>query len=136
MYTPIRSRRCRVPMVVEFTTTYAIGAYLHWCARYTTLCDKVCQWQVGGFLRVLRFPPPINWPPRYNWTEILLKVALITINQSTNHIPIVLERFMTGGTERRCVRLYSSIFCFSFHFILIDCCLTSLWQLFIWRAIF
>jgi len=29
-------------------------------ARCTTLYDKVCQWlrQVGGFLRVLRFPPP------------------------------------------------------------------------------
>jgi len=27
-------------------------------ARCTTLCDKVCQ--VGGFLRVLRFPPPIK----------------------------------------------------------------------------
>ena len=28
----------------------------------TTLCDKDCQyqWQVGGFLRVLRFPPPIT----------------------------------------------------------------------------
>ena len=23
--------------------------------------------QVGGFLRVLRFPPPIKWPPWYNW---------------------------------------------------------------------
>ena len=34
-------------------------------ARCTTLCDKVCQWQVSGFLLVLRFPPPIkltaNW---------------------------------------------------------------------------
>jgi hypothetical protein len=31
-------------------------------ARCTTLCDRVCQWlqQVGGFLRVLRFPPPIK----------------------------------------------------------------------------
>ena len=26
----------------------------------TTLSDKVCQWQVGGFLRVLWFPPPIK----------------------------------------------------------------------------
>ena len=26
----------------------------------TTLCDKVCQWQVDGFLRVVRFPPPIK----------------------------------------------------------------------------
>ena len=26
-------------------------------------------WQVGGFLRVLRFPPPIK-PPRYNWNIV------------------------------------------------------------------
>jgi hypothetical protein len=35
--------------------------------------------QVGGFLRVLRFPPPIKLT---NITEILLKVALNTINQT------------------------------------------------------
>ena len=26
--------------------------------------------QVGGFLRVLWFPPPINWPPQYNWNIV------------------------------------------------------------------
>jgi hypothetical protein len=50
-------------------------------ARCTTLCDKVCQWQVGGFLLVLRFPPPIKLMPWYNW--ILLKVALNTIKQTS-----------------------------------------------------
>jgi hypothetical protein len=31
------------------------------CVLDTTLCDKVCQWrQVGGFVRVRRFPPPIK----------------------------------------------------------------------------
>ena len=39
-------------MVVGFTTTYAIGAYQHWCcefrARCTPLCDKVCQWLSAG----------------------------------------------------------------------------------------
>jgi hypothetical protein len=49
-------------------------------ARCTTLCDKVCQWQVGGFLLVLRFPPLIKLMPWYNW--ILLKVALNTIKQT------------------------------------------------------
>ena len=30
-------------------------------ARCTTLCDKVCDLrQVGGFLRVIQFPPPIK----------------------------------------------------------------------------
>ena len=37
----------------------------------TTLCDKVCQrLAADGFLRVLRFPPPINWQPRYNWNSV------------------------------------------------------------------
>ena len=40
-------------------------------------CDKV-----GGFLRVFRFPPP-NKTDRHDITEILLKVALNTINQKT-----------------------------------------------------
>jgi len=54
-----------------FTTTYAISAYHHWCCGFdsrsgrgvldTTFCGKVCQGrQVGGFLRVLRLPPPIK----------------------------------------------------------------------------
>jgi hypothetical protein len=39
----------------------------------TTLCDKVCQCQVCGFLQVLQFPPPIKL------TITMLKVALNTI---------------------------------------------------------
>ena len=38
--------------------------------------------QVSGFLRVLRFPPPIKHD-RHDIAEILLKVALNTINQPT-----------------------------------------------------
>jgi len=40
-------------MVVEFTTTYSIGAYRHYCFEFefkswqgvfdTALCDQVCQ---------------------------------------------------------------------------------------------
>jgi len=55
----------------------------------TTLCNKVCQWlgQVGGFLRPLRFPLPIL----LNATEILLKVAFSTINQTDhNNINVIL----------------------------------------------
>ena len=26
--------------------------------------------QVGGFLRIIRFPPPINLTPRYNWNIV------------------------------------------------------------------
>ena len=48
--------------------------------------------QVGGFLRVLRFPPPIKLHDRHDITEILLKVALntITINQ-TEFVAITLD---------------------------------------------
>jgi hypothetical protein len=38
--------------------------------------------QVGGFLRVIRFPPP-NKTDRHDITEILLKVALNTITAMT-----------------------------------------------------
>jgi hypothetical protein len=31
-----------------------------WGVLDTTLCNKICQWQVSGFLRVHRFPPPIK----------------------------------------------------------------------------
>ena len=39
-------------------------------------------WQVGGFLRVLWFPPPIKH--RHDITEILLKVALNTLTLTVN----------------------------------------------------
>jgi hypothetical protein len=40
--------------------------------------------QVGGFLLVLGFPLPIK-TDRHDITEILLKVALNTINQTNKH---------------------------------------------------
>jgi hypothetical protein len=65
-----RGRRCRVRMVVGFTTTYAINAYHHWCCEFESrswwgVQHYVIQFvsdlrQVGGFLRVLRFPPSIK----------------------------------------------------------------------------
>ena len=36
----------------------------------TTLCDKVCQWQVSSFLQVLWFPPPIKLTPQNNWNIV------------------------------------------------------------------
>jgi hypothetical protein len=64
-------------MAVGFTTTYAISACHHWSceieSRSGDVCSiqqyviKVCQWQVGSFLRTFRFPQQQNWPPRYNW---------------------------------------------------------------------
>ena len=49
---------------------------------YTTSCDKVCQWLVTG-----RWFSPVsstNKTDHHDIIEILLKVALITINQPTN----------------------------------------------------
>ena len=54
-------------------------------ARYTTLCDKVCQWLVAG--RWFSPGPPVystNKTDRHDLTEILLKVALNIIQQTSN----------------------------------------------------
>ena len=70
-----RDRHGRDRMVVGFTT-YAIRA------RCTTLCDKACQWLSTGWW--FSPGPPVsstNKTDRHDITEILLKVALNTINQ-------------------------------------------------------
>jgi len=66
------NRLIRKLLLVGFTTTYAISAYHHKRCEFecrlwrdvpdATLCDKFGSdlWQVGDFLRVLRFPPPIK----------------------------------------------------------------------------
>jgi len=68
-YIYIRGRRGCDRMVVWFTTTYAISAYHHWCCEFESRSWRGGQHyvikfvsdlrQVDGFLRVLRFPPPI-----------------------------------------------------------------------------
>jgi hypothetical protein len=90
----ITGRRGRDPMVIGFTTTCAISSYYHWCCYFeprsrrgvldTTLCDKVWQWIATG----RRFSPgtPVsstNKTGRHDISEIMLKVALNTINQPT-----------------------------------------------------
>jgi hypothetical protein len=74
--------RGRDRMVVGFTTIYAISAYHHRSCEFesrscrgvldTTLRDKFFSdlWQVGGFLRVLQFPPPIKLTPWYIWNIV------------------------------------------------------------------
>jgi hypothetical protein len=48
----------------------------------TTLCDKVCHWlaQVCGFLRVLRFPPPI-------------KLTAIILPSPTKYVGLIQNRY-------------------------------------------
>jgi hypothetical protein len=84
----IRRRRSRDGMVVGFTTTYAISTYHHYRCEIesrsaTTLCDKVCQWLAAGQL----FSPgsPVSYTSKTDLqdiTEIVLKVALNTMNQT------------------------------------------------------
>ena len=78
-------------ILVGFTTIYAVSAYHHQSCELehcswkgvldTTLYDKVCQWLATG----QRFSPgtPVsstNETDCHDITEILLKVALNTIN--------------------------------------------------------
>ena len=49
-------------------------------------CDKVCQWLATGMWFSLGTPvSSTNKTDRHDITEKLLKVALNTINQPTNH---------------------------------------------------
>jgi hypothetical protein len=73
-------RHGRDRMVVRTTTTYAINAYHNWCCEFESWSERGVQHyvinfvsdlrQLGGFLRVLRFPPPIKLTPRYNWNIV------------------------------------------------------------------
>jgi hypothetical protein len=78
-------------MVVGFTTTRAISAYHHYSCEFelrswrgvldTTLCDKVRQLLATGRWFSLGTPvSSTNKIDRHDITEILLKVALNTIN--------------------------------------------------------
>ena len=94
VYTSIKSRDCRDRdhMAVGFTfynylSNRGLSPLMLWVrisvrVSCTTLCEEVVGdlRHVGGFLR---FPPTIN-TDRHDATEILLKVALNTINQPTN----------------------------------------------------
>jgi len=63
--------------------------------RCTTLCDKVCQWIATG--RWNSPGPPVsstNTTDRHDITEILLKVALNTIKQTTSSYRIYIFIWM------------------------------------------
>jgi hypothetical protein len=85
-----RGRRGRDRMLVGFITTYAISAYEynHWCCEFESRCDKFVSdvRQVGGFLRVLRFPAPIKLP-RYNWN--IIESGVKHQNQPTNNLTML-----------------------------------------------
>ena len=77
-------------MVVGFATTYAISTYHHLRCEFkslsgdTTLCEKVCQWLTTSRWFFSCTPvSTINKTDRHDITEILLKVALNTINSNS-----------------------------------------------------
>jgi len=88
----IEDRRGRDRIVVEFTiivyhcNSCEFEPCSWWCVLDTTLLIKFVSdlWQVDGFLRVLRFPPPI---------KLTATIFLNTINQSlTNTVLFIWKR--------------------------------------------
>jgi hypothetical protein len=85
-------------MVVGFTTTYATSVYHHWCCEFQLWSGRGVQHyvikfvsdlrQVGGFLRILQFPPPI---------KLLLKVVLNTIDQTTQALLLWKDSYKEYG---------------------------------------
>ena len=95
-------------MVVRFITTYAIIAYHHWCYEFEFHSGEVYPiqhyvikfvsnlWQVGGFLRVLRFLPPIKPIKQTNkqtnkhvltiWDALRVAYKMIELFTSREHL--------------------------------------------------
>jgi hypothetical protein len=67
---PLWYLRRFLSIVVGFTTTYAVSSYHHWCCEFESRSGRSVQHyvikfvsdlrQVGSFLRVHRFLPPIK----------------------------------------------------------------------------
>ena len=84
-------------MVVGFIITYAISAYQHLRCEFEpcsgevhTLCYKVCQWLVTGLFFPVYSGSSTNKTDCHDITEILLKVAVNTINLYSNKFAIPL----------------------------------------------
>ena len=77
-------RRGSDRMVVGFTTTYASGAYDHWCCEFESRSRRGVQHYVIKFVSDLRQVVGFLGSSGFlhHITEILLKVALNTIKQS------------------------------------------------------
>ena len=92
-YFEIRGHHGCVRMEVGFTTTYTISAYHHWCCKFESWSERGVQHYVIKFVSDLRQvsgfhpSPPVfstNKTDHHNITEILLKVSLNTIKQTSN----------------------------------------------------
>ena len=90
-------RRGRDCMVVGFTTIYAISTYHHYRCEFESISGQVYSIQhcvikfvsdlrqVGGFLLVPRFPPPMK-TDCHDIPEILLKVTVNTLTLTLSQI--------------------------------------------------
>ena len=89
-----------------YNTIYAIGAYHHWCCEFESRSGRGVQHNVIKFVSDLRqvggfsAGTPVsstNKTDRHDIAEILLKVALNTIKQTTkNHYRVCLSTHAPG----------------------------------------
>jgi hypothetical protein len=91
-------------MVIGFTTTYPISAYHHWCCELESRSARGAQHyvitfvsdlrQVGGFLQVLRFPPPIaNFQLKANYHYHLSSFVRSWLNTFQQDVDIFRKTF-------------------------------------------
>ena len=76
--------QCLSPLSVWVRISLMVYSIQHYVIKFVRYLR-----QVGGFLRVLRFPPPIKLLDCHDVTDILLKVALNTLthNKKDEHAP-------------------------------------------------
>ena len=67
-------------------------------ASSTTLCDKFCRWLAAGWWLSPGTRSSTNKTDCHDITDILLKVALNTIKQTSKHICVALKFKMTAIT--------------------------------------
>ena len=98
----------RYRMVVGFTTTYTISAYHHWSCEFGSQSGRGVQYvikfvsemrQVGGFPRVLRFPPPIKL--RYFYENIPRFISSKTCKNQTGEDTKGVEGKRESKNERQ-----------------------------------
>jgi hypothetical protein len=77
-----------VPITTEVVSSNPVHGEEYSIQHYVIKIISDLQ-QVGGFLRVLRFPPP-NETDHYDITEILLKVELNTMTLLIENVPTLI----------------------------------------------